>query len=55
MSGNPELALVDYQEQAHIDLMVIGAYGHSRIRHFIIGSTTTTMMAKTHISLMVLR
>lgn len=55
ISGDPELALVDYQEQANIDLMVMGAYGHSRIRHFMIGSTTTTMIAKTKISLMVLR
>ncbi|BET68628.1 hypothetical protein ASA1KI_35460 [Opitutales bacterium ASA1] len=25
----------------HVDLLVIGAYGHSRIRQFIVGSTTT--------------
>lgn len=31
-------------KQQAINLLVMGAYGHSRIREFILGSTTTTMV-----------
>lgn len=53
--GEPETALADYQQQERIDLLIMGAYGHSRIRQLIVGSTTTAMICKTKISLMVLR
>jgi len=53
--GEPERALAEYQSQYDIDLLIMGAYGHSRIRHLIVGSTTTAMISKTKISLMVLR
>ncbi|MFP3345565.1 universal stress protein, partial [Halomonas sp. SIMBA_159] len=41
VAGEPETALNQYQQEHVIDLMVMGAYGHSRIRQFIVGSTTT--------------
>lgn len=53
--GDPEIVLVEYQQRETIDLMVMGAYGHSRIRHMIVGSTTTAMIRKSRISLMILR
>lgn len=53
--GDPEKVLASYQNQHQIDLLIMGAYGHSRIRHLILGSTTTAMIRKTSISLMVLR
>jgi nucleotide-binding universal stress UspA family protein len=53
--GDPEVVLVEYQQRKTIDLMVMGAYGHSRIRHMIVGSTTTAMIRKSRISLMILR
>lgn len=53
--GEPETALHNYQQQENIDLLIMGAYGHSRIRHLIVGSTTTAMICKAKISLMVLR
>jgi nucleotide-binding universal stress UspA family protein len=55
IAGEPDTALPAYQQQENIDLMIMGAYGHSRIRHLIVGSTTTAMISKTTISLMVLR
>lgn len=55
IAGDPDTALPAYQQQVNIDLMIMGAYGHSRIRHLIVGSTTTAMISKTTISLMVLR
>jgi nucleotide-binding universal stress UspA family protein len=53
--GDPENVLVKYQETHKIDLLIMGAYGHSRIRHLIVGSTTTAMISRTRVSLMVLR
>lgn len=53
--GEADSALADYQAQENIDLVIMGAYGHSRIRHLILGSTTTSMIKKTRVSLLVLR
>jgi nucleotide-binding universal stress UspA family protein len=53
--GDADSALADYQSQENIDLVVMGAYGHTRIRHLILGSTTTSMIKKTRVSLLVLR
>jgi len=55
IAGEPETVLGEYQKEQGIDLLIMGAYGHSRIRHLIVGSTTTAMICKTRISLMVLR
>jgi len=55
VAGDAEKTLADYQQQQSIDLLIMGAYGHSRIRHFIVGSTTTAMIRRTRVSLLVLR
>ena len=44
LSGSPGKALHDVVEQSDIDLLVMGAYGHSRIRTLVVGSTTTEMI-----------
>lgn len=46
LPGDPESVLSDYQKEHDIDLMIMGAYGHSRIRHLLVGSTTTAMLRK---------
>jgi len=38
-----------------IDLLVMGVYGHSRIRQFLVGSTTTQMLRTTTSPLLLLR
>ena len=43
-SGEPEKVISDHVEKHGVDLLVMGAYGHSRIRNLIIGSTTTQMI-----------
>lgn len=55
MGGEPEAVLHQYQQQHNIDLLVMGAYGHSRIRQFIVGSTTTAMISQAKCSLLILR
>lgn len=53
--GEVQTALAAYQAEQQIDLMVMGAYGHSRIREFFVGSNTTRMISKSHIPLLLLR
>jgi nucleotide-binding universal stress UspA family protein len=55
LSGEAESALSRYQQEHGIDLMIMGAYGHSRIRHLLIGSTTTAMLRRSTIPLLLLR
>ena len=43
-SGQVEEVLCAYRTEHAIDLIVMGAYGHSRIREFLVGSTTTTLI-----------
>ncbi|MCI0917349.1 universal stress protein [Pseudomonas stutzeri] len=54
-SGEVEPALHAYQAEHQIGLLVMGAYGHSRIRQFLVGSTTTRMIRSTTTPLLLLR
>ena len=42
--GEPEAVMAEYVKTHEIHLLVMGAYGHSRIRQLIVGSTTTQMI-----------
>ena len=53
--GNSESAITKYIEQQDIDLLLMGAYGHSRIRQLIIGSTTAQMLRSSHIPVVLFR
>src|SRR5690606_10483110 len=55
VAGDPETVLPAYLESQAIDLLVMGAYGHSRIRQFIVGSTTTTLLRTSPVPVLVLR
>lgn len=54
-AGEVEATLHAYEQENGIDMMVMGAYGHSRIRHLLIGSTTTEMLRNSHIPVLILR
>lgn len=54
-AGEVEKVLLDYEQENDIDLIIMGAYGHSRIRQFFVGSTTTQMLARTTRPLLLLR
>lgn len=54
-AGDVEKALHAYQQEHDIDLLVMGAYGHSRIRQFLVGSTTTNMLRTAEKPLVILR
>jgi nucleotide-binding universal stress UspA family protein len=53
--GDVEQALHAYQEEHDIDVLIMGAYGHSRIRRFLVGSTTTRMLETARKPLVILR
>jgi nucleotide-binding universal stress UspA family protein len=44
LPGHAEEVIAQTVKREQTDLLVMGAYGHSRIRQFIVGSTTTTMV-----------
>ncbi|QTF91942.1 universal stress protein [Halomonas sp. BM-2019] len=54
-AGEVESTLRAYQEEHGIDLLVMGAYGHSRIRHLLVGSTTTGMLRMAAVPVLLLR
>lgn len=55
LSGKIEEALPQYQVQNNIDMMVMGAFSHNRIRDFLVGSFTAKMLARTKRPLLLLR
>jgi len=54
-NGKPEAILGKLVEEQQYDLVVMGAYGHSRIRNLIIGSTTTEMIRTCKVPILLLR
>lgn len=54
-TGQPETTIAREVETDHYDLLVMGAFGHSRIRNLIIGSTTTEMMRSCKIPVLLFR
>jgi len=53
--AEPEKLIVDFVKAKDIGLLVMGAYGHSRIRNLIIGSTTTEMIRSVLVPVMLFR
>ncbi|EKE74642.1 MULTISPECIES: universal stress protein [Roseobacteraceae] len=54
-SGEPEKVLSQLTAHEGYDLLVMGAYGHSRIRSLLIGSTTTEMIRLCHVPVLIMR
>ena len=55
LDGQPEAVITAEVERREIDLVIMGAYGHSRIRNFIIGSTTTQMIRSCRLPILLFR
>ena len=55
LNGTVESAIADYVDRAEVDLLIAGAYGHSRIRKFFIGSTTTELLRRCRIPVLCFR
>ena len=55
VSGEPEDALPALIKAEGASLLVMGAYGHSRIRQLIVGSTTTMLLRLSGVPVLILR
>lgn len=55
LDGEPAAALAKFSQQQGIDMLVMGAYGHSRIRHLVVGSTTTAILRQSKVPVLILR
>ncbi len=54
-NGEVEKVLCDYRREHDIDMIIMGAYGHSVIRRFLVGSTTTNMIRNARVPVLLLR
>lgn len=55
LEGEAVDALMEFSEREKMDMLVMGAYGHSRIRQLVVGSTTTSILRRTRIPVFILR
>ena len=55
LPGEPEQALPALAKAQGATLLVMGAYGHSRFRHLVVGSTTTTLLRLSEVPVLILR
>lgn len=46
LQGEPDNLIAVHVEAEGVGLLVMGAYGHSRIRSLVIGSTTESMVRR---------
>ena len=54
-AGVVETSLLAYQQEQGMDMIIMGAYGHSRIRQFLVGSTTTSLLRRSPVPLLLMR
>lgn len=55
VKGRPAQVILTQAEELGCDLIVVGAYGHSRIREMILGSTTHNLVARSHYPVLLVR
>lgn len=55
VSGQPEVELGKMVDEEGFGMLVMGAYGHSRIRSLVIGSTTSEMVRSCKVPVLLLR
>jgi len=53
--GHPESEILRVCEEVGAELIVMGAYGHTRIREFILGSTTSQVLTESHVPVLLFR
>jgi nucleotide-binding universal stress UspA family protein len=55
MPGEPENVISDVIEREGYDLLVMGAFSHSRLRSLFLGSTTTEMIRSCKVPVVIVR
>jgi nucleotide-binding universal stress UspA family protein len=55
MSGKESDEIIKYIQEGAVELMVMGAYGHNRLRELFLGSTTSHVVYKSPIPVLLIR
>lgn len=55
LHGNAEVEILNERLKTGADLIVMGAYGHTRIREFVLGSTTSHVIRKSTVPVLLAR
>jgi nucleotide-binding universal stress UspA family protein len=55
LSGKESDEIIKFIREGSVELMVIGAYGHNRLRELLIGSTTSQVVRKSPIPVLLIR
>jgi nucleotide-binding universal stress UspA family protein len=55
LHGDPETEILQVRETVGANLIVMGAYGHTRIRELILGSTTSHVLHKANVPVLLVR
>ena len=55
LHGDPEIQILELKESIGADLIIMGAYGHTRIRELILGSTTSHVLRKSDVPVLLVR
>ncbi|GAK33192.1 universal stress protein UspA [Iodidimonas nitroreducens] len=53
--GDIEQLITDYVRDEQMDMLMLGAYGHARQRHLIVGKTTTSLVRLCNIPLLIFK
>jgi nucleotide-binding universal stress UspA family protein len=55
LTGKEDREIIKFIQEGSIELMVMGAFGHNRLREFILGSTTSHVISKSTIPVLLTR
>lgn len=55
LQGSAKKDLIRYQKEQGLDMLIMGAYGHSRLREFFMGSTTQELLQNNQNSMLMMR
>ena len=55
LCGVPETEILEFAGKTKADLIIMGAYGHTRIRELILGSTTSHVIRKAPVPVLLIR
>ena len=55
LTGEVHRAILDYQASNQVGLIVMGAYGHSKLRQFFVGSNTTKLLIESTVPMLLIR
>ncbi|NAW67013.1 universal stress protein [Photobacterium halotolerans] len=55
LTGSVGSAILQYQQEKSIGMIVMGAYGHSKLRQFFVGSNTTRLLVDATVPMLLIR